>query len=221
MSQRWRPLLLVLAGLRAAAYVIAIPLAPLLYDDDRIALLVLLRPSKEVLLLAGYVARDEGTGLLVVAALAALPLLVFAVWLFFLLGRSYRDDLADAELPGIAGRLLPATRIRRFCEALGAQGGGLVFAGRMAILPSTIVAAAAGSAGMSTARFLVIDGAGALASLGLVLGAGWVLGEAHESAGPWLSIGGAVILLGVLAVLGRRLSGGARGRGARPAPSRG
>jgi membrane protein DedA with SNARE-associated domain len=209
-----------LAVVRAIAYVVAIPLAPVLYhEDERIALLVLLRPAKEVLLLAGYVARDDGVEVLVLSVFASIPLLVLTVWLFFALGRAYRREIADAELPGVAGRVLPSQRIADLQDGLRERGRSFVVLGRMAMLPSTLVAAAAGSAGMRTAEFLVADAVGAAASLVVVLGAGWLLGEAYETAGPWLSVLGALALLGAMLLVGRQLTGGGRGRAARHAPS--
>jgi membrane protein DedA with SNARE-associated domain len=209
-----------LAVVRAIAYVVAIPLAPVLYhEDERIALLVLLRPAKEVLLLAGYVARDDGVEVLVLSVFASIPLLVLTVWLFFALGRAYRREIADAELPGVAGRVLPSQRIADLQDGLRERGRSFVVLGRMAMLPSTLVAAAAGSAGMRTAEFLVADAVGAAASLVVVLGAGWLLGEAYETAGPWLSVLGALALFGAMLLVGRQLTGGGRGRAARHAPS--
>ena len=218
--ERWRPALLALAVLRAIAYVVAIPLAPLLWhEDERIGWLVLLRPAKEVLLLAGYVAREDGPDVLAIAVVASIPLLVLSVWLFFALGRAYRSELEDADLPGIAGRVLPSKRIADLQEALRDRGRTFVVLGRLAMLPSTLVAAAAGSAGMDTVEFIVADTIGAVASLAMVLGAGWLLGEAYEAAGPWLSVLGGLALLTAMLVVGRQLTGGGRGRGARHAPS--
>jgi membrane protein DedA with SNARE-associated domain len=208
-----RPVLLALAGLRAVLAAVAIVLAPALYRDH-VALLVLLRPSKEVLLFAGYMIRD-GRISVGVAVLAAVPLLVVAVWIFYALGAAYRDELREADLPGVAGRLLPRGRIQNLCDAINARGWPLVFVGRVAIMPSTLVAAAAGSAEVPFSRFVLADIAGSAASLAMLLGAGYFLGEAREAAGPWLTAVGAVAVLGLLVVLGRQLSGGER----RPAAS--
>lgn len=213
-------MLVALAVLRAIAYVVAIPLAPVLYhEDERIALLVLLRPAKEVLLLAGYVARDDGVEVLVLSVVASIPLLVLTVWLFFFLGRAYRSEIEDAELPGIAGKVLPSERIADLQEGLRQRGRSFVVLGRMAMLPSTLVAAAAGSAGMHTVEFIVADTIGAAASLVVVLGAGWLLGEAYETAGPWLTGLGALAFLAAMVLVGRQLTGGGRARAGRHAPS--
>lgn len=196
-------MLLGLAALRAVLFVVAIPLAPVLYEDH-VELLVLLRPTKEVLLFAGYRVR-EGDASYPLVLLAALPLVLFAVWIFHALARSYRDDLKDAELPGIAGRLLPRKRIQQLCEVVGERGWPVVFLGRLAIMPSTLVAAAAGTTDMRTRTFLLADAAGAIVSTVVVAGAGYALGEARDEAGPWLTALGAAALLGLLVLLGRRL----------------
>jgi membrane protein DedA with SNARE-associated domain len=203
--------LLVLAGLRGALAVVAIPLAPILWEDH-LAVLVLLRPTKEVLLFAGYALRHHDISLGVVVV-ASLPLLVLGVWVFYFLGRAYADDLDDADLPGIAGRLLPRDRIQRLRDAVGDRGWPLVFLGRLASMPSTLVAAAAGAAEVPSRTFLLADLAGSLVSLGAMIGAGYVLGEARDEAGPWFTVVGAVAVLAVLTLVGQRLSGGGRRRG--------
>lgn len=207
-----RPLLLALAGLRAVLAIVAIPLAPALYEDH-LAVLVLLRPSKEVLLFAGYAIRQHDVSVPVVV-LAALPLLVLAVWVFYFLGKSYADDLNDADLPGVAGRLLPRKRVHALRDAVCDRGWPLVFIGRLASAPSTLVAAAAGGAEVEDRSFLAADLAGALTSLSAMLFAGYVLGEAREKAGPWFTIVGGIAVLGLLTLLGKQLTRGGRRRSA-------
>lgn len=212
-----RPALLALAALRAVLALVAIPLAPALYRDH-VALLVLLRPSKEVLLFAGYMIRDHRISV-GVAIVAALPLLLFAVWIFYALGHVHREELQHADLPGVAGRLLPRKRIRSLCEAVNDRGSPLVVIGRLASMPSTLVAAAAGTAEVPFARFVVADAIGAALSLAMMLSAGYLLGEARETAGPWLTVVGAAALLGLMVVLGKRVSGGGRRRATASAAS--
>lgn len=207
-----RRALLSLAALRAVLAIVAIPLAPALYRDH-VALLVLLRPSKEVLLFAGYMIREAHLSL-GVAVIAALPLLLFAVWVFYALGHAYRDDMQEADLPGIAGRLLPRKRIRSLSDAVNDRGMSLVVIGRLASMPSTVVAAAAGSAEVPFRTFVIADAIGATLSLAMMLGAGYLLGEARDSAGPWLTVVGAAALLGLMVVLGKRVSDGGRRRAA-------
>jgi undecaprenyl-diphosphatase len=205
-----RGVLLGLALLRGGLYLLAIPLVPALYRDHA-AVLVLLRPSKEVLLFAGFGVR-RGDIFLPVVVLAAVPLLIGAVWVFFGLGRAYGDGLGRADLPGIAGRVLPRRRLHTLRQVVAEDGARVVFLGRLAVFPSTLVAAAAGAAGMPWRRFVIADGAGALLSLGVVLGIGFALEDTYEEGGPWLTGGGLVVVAAAAVLLGRSLAGGPRGR---------
>jgi membrane-associated protein len=136
---------------------------------------------------------------------AALPILLGGVWVFFGLGRAYQEDLEDAELAGLAGRVLPSDRIDQLREVLERKGMRVVFLGRLAAFPSSLMAAAAGSSGVSWRRFVVADTAGALTSLALAVGLGYALGEAYEDAGPWLTAVGVAVLLVLAVLVGRSL----------------
>ena len=193
--------LLCIAGLRGALALVAIPLAPLLYEDHFLAL-VLLRPTKEVLLGAGFLIRD-GRLAVTETILAAVPLAVLGVWAFFFIGRHFADRLD--ELPRPVARFLPPKRIDRLQAVVRRSGAKLVFLGRLAVFPSTLVAVAAGSSGMGRSLFLLADGAGAFASMGLVVGAGYGLGHAHDTAGPWMTVLGVAALVGMAVLIGRQL----------------
>ena len=199
-----KPALLVGAAVRAVLAVIAIPLAPALYRDHP-AVLVFLRPTKEVFLFAGFSIR-QGHAWLPVIVLAALPLLLGGVWIFYGLGRLYGDDLAHADLPGVAGRLLPKKRIDQMRDVLEERGPRVVFLGRLAAFPSALMAAAAGASEVPWREFVVADTAGALLSMSALLGAGYLLGEAYDDAGPWVTVVGAVVLAALLFWLGRSLT---------------
>jgi membrane-associated protein len=198
-----RPLLIGGAALRAVLAIIAIPLAPALYRDH-VATLVFLRPTKEVFLFGGFSVR-HGDAWLPVLVLVALPLLIGGVWIFYALGREYADELSDAELPGLAGRLLPKKRIDEMQSLLEERGPSVVFFGRLAAFPSALMAAAAGASGVPPRQFLPADAAGALVSMGVLLGLGYLLGEAYEAAGPWITAAGVLVLAALLVVLGRAL----------------
>lgn len=201
---RGRLALLGLAALRAALALLAIPLAPVLWRDHFLVL-VLLRPTKEVLLAGGFMAR-RGDVPLVLVVTTALPVLVGGVWLFFLLGKLWSPELEGGRgMPGWAKRVLPATRIRALRRLVDERGAPVVFLGRLAIFPSSVVAAAAGTAGMRTRRFLVADGLGSVASIVEVVGVGYLLGREYQAGRHWLTIAGAVVLLGALVVVGRWL----------------
>jgi len=208
--ERHRRLLLGLAVTRAALAGIAVLLAPFLYREHAAAL-VLLRPTKEVLLLAGFLlARGDASLPAVVAA--ALPLLLGAVWVLFALGRAYADTITDEGRTGLDARVLPPKRMRQLVDAVCHRGVTLVVLGRLAAFPSTLVAAAAGAAEIPTRGFLLADAAGALASLAVLLGLGFVLEEAYDEAGPWLTAAGAVVLAAGAVLLGRSLKRAGRRR---------
>lgn len=198
-----RRVLLAFAAARALLGVVALPLAPFLYQDHFLVL-VLLRPTKEVFLAGGFLAR-HGDVNLALLVLAAIPLSIFGVWHFYLLGRAYAEEINSHRLSGAAARILTPERVERLESALVRKGPKLVFLGRLALLSSAAVAAAAGAADMSPRKFFPWDLAGGLLSLAYTVAAGWFLGEAYEQAGPWITAGGVAALLAFAFVLGRSL----------------
>jgi membrane protein DedA with SNARE-associated domain len=197
-------LFLALAIVRAVMAAVALLVAPWLYREHA-AVLVLLRPTKEVFLYAGFLTQKGDASLQAVVG-AALPLLLAGVWLFFGLGRAYAEELEEAELPGVAGRILPKRKLDALRDTLDERGMWVVFLGRLAAFPSALMAAAAGSAGLSARRFIVADAIGALVSLAVLLAIGRALGEAYEDAGAWVTAAGVMVLVIVAVVLGRSLS---------------
>lgn len=211
-STSTRRAFLALTVLRGILAVIAIPLAPALHRDH-VALLVLLRPTKDVFLFAGFQISEGHTSYPAVVA-AALPLLLGGVWATFGLGRAYADRFdGDEDLPGVLARVLPKDRVRDLKDLLEEKGPRVVFLGRLAAFPSTVMGAAAGAAGMPWRTFLLADGAGALVSLGLALALGALLQETYESAGPWLTAVGVAVLVALVVTAGRWLRGGSRRSG--------
>lgn len=198
-----RRFLLAFAAARAALSVIAIPLAPFLFKDHFLVL-VLLRPAKEIFLAGGFLARqgDVNVALLV---LAAIPLSIFGVWHFYLLGRAYSDEIDSERLSGLAARILTPARVRKLERSLSKRGPKLIFLGRLAVLSSAAVAAAAGAAKMEPRKFFPWDLAGGMLSIAYTVAAGWFLGEAYERAGPWITAAGVAALIGFGLVLGRTL----------------
>ena len=128
-------------------------------------MLVLLRPSKEVLLLAGFLARAAATPRSPVVVAAALPLLLGGVWVFFALGRAYADCIDDDDRTGLAGRLLPPDRIRSSPTRCAHEGRRSCSSAGWRRSRRRSSAAAAGGAEVPTRRFLVADTAGALLSM--------------------------------------------------------
>jgi membrane protein DedA with SNARE-associated domain len=214
-----RKALVAAAAVRGVLEIAAIPLAPFLFRKHA-AVLVLLRPTKEVLLFAGYALHHHDISLPVLV-LAALPLLTLGVWQFYWLGEAFSDDLKKHDLPGIAGRVLPRKRIKRFESALEREGNKVLLLGRLAAMPSSIISAAAGASKMEWRRFATFDGIGAAASFVIMVGLGWFLEDAYESAGPWLTGLGVIAIAVVAVVIGRALSReGERPRAKRAAASR-
>lgn len=202
---RYRTPLLWLAAVRAVLSVAAVPLAPFLYKTH-FALLVLLRPTKDVLLAAGFLIRKGDLNPIIVV-LASLPMAILGVWQFFFLGRGFSRELQEGDgLPKLAERLLPPDRVKKLCAVLDHKGPRLIFLGRLAVFPSALVGTAAGASGMEAKKFLPADFVGALVGISEVLVAGYLLGQAYKSAGPWLTVVGVVALLGMLFIMGRSLT---------------
>lgn len=199
---RIRMPLLVLAGVRAALGIIAIPLAPFLYREHYVVL-VLLRPTKEVLLFGGFLIRDGRVALLPVL-LASIPLAVGGVWHFYALGRAFARELDSGDgLPRWAQRVLPPKRVRSMRALLKGNRRVVIVVGRISVFPSSVLAAAAGASKLTAEEFLPLDGVGALLSIAEVLVIGYALGSAYESGSRVVTAVGVVALVAALVALGR------------------
>lgn len=194
---------LVLAVVRAVIGVVAIPLAPFLYREHFVVL-VLMRPTKEVLLAGGFLVRLGRIDLLPIVA-AAVPLTILGVWQFYLLGRQYADRIESGRMPSLVKRFVRPERIKTMRKLLDRKGTRLIFLGRLAPFPSTVLAAAAGSGDLPSRRFLPVDAAGALLSIAEVIGAGYALGHAYKNAGPWITVIGAAALVAAGIIVARSL----------------
>ena len=201
---RLRVALLWLAGVRFVIGLAAIPLAPFLYREHFIVL-VLMRPTKEVLLAAGFLIKAGKVDLIAVLA-AAVPLMILGVWQFYYLGRAYREEIRKGEMPGVQGRILSTKKVKTITKTLDKKGSKLVFLGRLAAFSSAVVATAAGAGKMQPREFLPYDGAGAVVSAALAIGAGYFLGHAYEKASPALSVVGVAALVVAAILLGRYLN---------------
>lgn len=198
-----RKFLIGVGVMRLVVGVAAIPLAPLLYEDGFL-LLVLMRPTKEVFLAGGFLVR-QGDVNVVLLVLCAIPLSIFGAWVFYLLGREYSKQIAQGDVPGLVGRILNPDRVKTLEKALDKRGPKLILLGRLAVLSSVAVAAAAGAGGLEPKRFFPMDLAGGLLAIAYTVAAGYFLGEAYEEAGPWLTGVAVVAFLGFSYVLGRQL----------------
>ena len=164
-----------------------IPAIPLLIVQERYALLVLLRPTKEWLLLGGAVLRVQGEPSVWLLLAAYTPLMIVVVWAFFLAGRAYQDVLRDGTGPRWLHRLLPPDKLELAQRMLVRRGPLIAVLGRLAAMPPTLLAAAAGLSDIRPSRYLGADLLGALVAFAGVVGAGYGLGEAYERGGVWLT----------------------------------
>lgn len=196
-----RQALLWLAGVRILLGIVAIPLAPFLYKEHFLVL-VLLRPTKEVLLAAGFLARRGEINLLEIL-IAAVPLMLLGVWQFYYLGRMYSSEIRSGkDMPNLAKRLLPQEKIKKMQKVLKKKGNRVVFLGRLAAFPSALIGAAAGASNVRSRKFFPADGVGALLSIAEVVGAGYILGETYDKSKPWITLAGVAVLAGLLVLIG-------------------
>ena len=196
--------LIVLAMARLVLAVVAIPLVPLMFKDHFLWL-VLMRPTKELFLAGGFLVRRGDLNLFLLI-LASIPLSIFGAWLFYLLGRSYEKEIDSGKVPDLVGRILKPERVRKFEKILDRKGMRLIFLGRIAVMSSAGVAAAAGAARLSPRKFFPVDFAGGMLSIAYTVAAGYFLGEAYERAGPWITGLGVVAFMAFAYILGRALT---------------
>ena len=200
VSSAVRRVAVTLAVVRYAIPLAAVPLIPFLIRDH-LVLLVLLRPQKEFLLLGGGVARVQGApspwGLLA----AYVPLMVFGVWAFFVVGRAYGVRLRQGTGPRWLHRILRPAQIELAQRVLTRRGPAIAVLGRLAAFPPTVLAAAAGVSDVPARRYLAADAAGALLAFAMTIGAGYALGEAWRQGGVWLTAAGLAVFVALVALL--------------------
>lgn len=188
----------VASGLAIARFVVpivALPYALRAAADAtvNIPLLVLLRPGRLELLLAGFRISDGDANLLL-TLLAYIPFGIMSVWGFFWLGRllGHRIESPDSKW---LHRAIPPEGFAKVQRLLEQRGVPLAIFGRVAGLPPTLMAAAAATSHISARRYLAADLLGAAINLAVVLAVGGLLGETYERAGRWFSIGGFVLII--------------------------
>jgi membrane protein DedA with SNARE-associated domain len=180
-----------------------LPAIPFLIAQERIALLVLVRPTKEWLLLAGAFVRVQGEPAIWLLFAAFVPLMLVVVWFFFLAGRAYQDLLRDGTGPRWLRRLLPPAKLELAQRVLVRRGPMIAVLGRLAAMPPTLMAAAAGISDISPRRYLAADLVGAVTSFGAVVAAGYGLGETYERGGPWLTALGVGLFVTLIVLMTR------------------
>jgi membrane protein DedA with SNARE-associated domain len=194
-------LVLLLAIARYTVPIAAIPLLTRLLrgdvSDAEYALVIALRPGREVMLGAGAQLLRLGRPSPVLLFLAAFPFFVMAVWVFFLLGRVHRAPLRSGTGPGWLHRLAPPHKLEVAQRALARRGPMVAFVGRVGGLPPTLLAAAAGVSDVRPLRYLVADALGAVVVFALTVGVGYGLGETYERAGWVFTVVALVVIFGL------------------------
>jgi len=195
-----RRALTALAVARVGAGLLAIPLFPFLYREHFLVL-VFMRPTQGILLAGAFLAR-QGHVSLVQILLAAIPLQVLAIWLYFGLGRTWADCIdRDDELPFLVARVLNRDQVRRLRKTLERKGARIAFLCRFALAPTGLVSATEGASELEPRRYLTADAAGLFTATLLSVGAGYGLGMAQDAAGPWLVAAGVTGLVALSATL--------------------
>jgi membrane-associated protein len=188
------------AGIALSALygLLLLPAAPALVGTHP-ALLELLRGSVPSMITMGGLART-GHASLAVAVLAGVPGYMMFDWLYWWAGRRWGAPAIDRFLgtPAQAAR-----RRRRLHAAMERFGGAAIVLAAVLPIPSVLVYAASGLAGMRLAVFLLLDLLGALWWVGLMVGLGYWLGQpavdvARSISHYALLISIGIVVLGVL-----------------------
>ncbi|HKR99355.1 MAG TPA: VTT domain-containing protein [Candidatus Dormibacteraeota bacterium] len=168
---------LALGGLYS---LLLIPVVPSLLGSNPV-LLEALRGSVAAMVAGGAFARI-GEASLVLALLAPLPTLMMTDPFIWWAGRLWGPDVAK-YLGGQGPR--GKRRMDRAIRFLGRYGSWAVLFAYILPVPSALIYAAAGWTGMRLRRFLLLDLAGTLLWIALIVGLGYAIGRsavhvAHE-----------------------------------------
>ena len=196
----WRRLALTGVIVRFAIPLAAVPLIPFLIRDN-ITLLVLLRPQKEFVLVGGGQTRYLGDPGVLPLLLAYLPLGILAVTAFFVVGRAYRTALREQAGPAWLHRAIPPRQLELAQRVLARRGPIIAVIGRIAAMPPTVLAAAAGTSDVSPRRYLIADALGGLIGFGIAAGVGLALGRAYEEGGVWLTVVGVALFVAMIGLI--------------------
>jgi membrane protein DedA with SNARE-associated domain len=129
--------------------------------------------------------------------------MLVVVWFFFIAGRAYQDLLRDGSGPTWLRRAIPPAKLDLAQRMLVRRGPTIAILGRLAAMPPTLMAAAAGVSDISPRRYLAADLVGAVTSFGAVVAAGYALGEAYERGGPWLTVVGVGLFVTLILLMTR------------------
>lgn len=153
-------------------YLVTLPLVPWLLVNHPVVL-ALIRGGATATVTLGALARTDEVSL-IVAVLAAVPGTIAFDWAYWWAGRRWGERslaMMLGESKKTAARL---ARLQRVSIRFGAAAVLLAY---YLPVPTFLVYAAAGWAGMRLATFLVLDVAGALLWIGLMVGLGYGLGQ--------------------------------------------
>lgn len=192
----------VVAVARVVTQVGVLPFLPVLIPDH-LPTVIALRPGKEFLLLASGLSASTGRPSVAAAVLAFVPMGVLAAWAYFLVGRAYAPNLRRGDGPDWLTRMLPPERLELAEAVLARRGAAVAVLARLAAVPPSATAAAAGATGMSGRRFLAADLAGSVLALSITVGAGLALGAAYEAGQRWLTVAGLAVFVGIVVLLSR------------------
>jgi len=200
VADRWRRLSLLVVIVRFAIPLAAIPAIPYLLVNN-ISLLVLLRPQKEFVLVGGGQSRFLGEPELATLFVAFVPLGLLTIPAFFVIGRAYQGALRTGDGPDWLHRAIRPSQLEVAQRVIARRGPAIAVLGRLAALPPTVLAAAAGVSDVSWRRYLAADAVGAVLAIGLTLGAGYALGRTYEAGGIWLTAIGVTLFAVIILLL--------------------
>lgn len=161
--------------------------------------LTLVRPSKDSVLWGGALWRTRPGEVDVLLFFAAYAVLMIVLnWPFLYVGRAYGPALARGEGPKWLQRSVSEENLAIARTLLARKGPVIAIIGRVAALPPTVMAAAAGTSDVSAWRYQVADTIGGVVAFVVTAGIGVALGEAFEQAGIWTTVGGLVLVFGAI-----------------------
>lgn len=165
---------------------------------DEIYWLLLVRPSKDVLLWAGGLWRTTGEVDLWLLFAAYAPLMIVMNWAFFFIGRAWGPALARGEGPRWLQRSITPEGFARARALLAEHGAFIAIIGRVAVLPPTVLSVAAGTSDINVWRYQLADTIGGVAGFVTAVGVGIGLGQTYERGGPWLLAVGLALVAGLV-----------------------
>lgn len=185
-------------GLRGLYGLAMLPLIPLLLGPHPL-LLELLSGSSVAEVVVGAQVRI-GTISWPVAILAGLPVWVLTDWIYWWAGKRWGDRSLTLLL-GRGGRPQAAKRAARLEQVASRFGPAGVLLAWFLPVPSLLLYAAAGLAGMRLVTFVLLDIIGTALAVGVLVGLGWALGQRAVDVVDRFNHDALVITIAVVAVV--------------------